>query len=393
MMATMSGRNRSSAASRAGAAEDRRRIVAVNASGECSGAERVLLALVRMGVNRGYDVVVASPAGPLTDELPGGCRHVELPPFAPARAPDGRRRLRSLVAWTRTWRPAAKVLAPEVRRPGTTTVVNSLLALPMVRLARPRRPVTWLVHDVVRSRAQRVVIAVGARPVPGLRSPVGRAVAVSAAAAAPLGDAPFDVVVAPHGVRWPVPSASSSLHDPPLVGTLGLVTAWKGLLPLLDAIAMVPEVRLEVAGSHFVADAGFLTTLEARSAQPDLAGRVRFLGPVDPLPTISSWDVFVSASISPEAGPLTVLEAMSVGVPVVATAHGGPVEYLAGGAGLLVPPGDVAALAEAIRAMVTDGDLREGAVARARQRIAADHVVHNTHRVLFDAVMRGGGRP
>lgn len=280
------------------------------------------------------------------------------------------------------------MLATEVRRSGTTTVVNSLLALPMVRLARPSRPVTWLVHDVVHRRAQRAVVAFGTRPVPGLRSRVGRAVAVSAAAAAPLDGSPFDVVMAPHGVRWPVPSASATRHDPPVVGTLGLLTAWKGLPTLLEAVATIADVRLEVAGSHFVADAGFVATLEARTDQPDLAGRVRFLGAVDPLPTMASWDVFVSASTSPEAGPLTVLEAMSVGVPVVATAHGGPVEYLAGGAGLLVPPGDVVALAEAIRALVSDQALREGVVARARQRIAADHVVHNTHRVLFDAVMR-----
>ena len=161
---------------------------------------------------------------------------------------------------------------------------------------------------------------------------------MSEAAAAPLRRLGLTVQVRPNGVEWPVEPATTELHDPPVVGTLGLLTAWKGYGDLLDAVALVPAVRLELAGGAFAHDADYVDGLRRRAAAPDLAGRVRFLGrTADPLATMRGWDVFVSASTSPEAGPMTVVEAMSLGRPVVATDHGGPRDYLADGRGELVP--------------------------------------------------------
>jgi glycosyltransferase involved in cell wall biosynthesis len=118
------------------------------------------------------------------------------------------------------------------------------------------------------------------------------------------------------------------------------------------------EVVLELAGGAFPKDAEYVASLRRRAAQPDLAGRVRFLGHLDdPVEQMRQWWVVVTPSVDPEAGPLVVLEAMSIGVPVVATNHGGPVEVV-GQAGLLVPPGDPEALAGAIRALLEDPALR-----------------------------------
>ncbi|MDQ1466905.1 MAG: hypothetical protein QOH10_1320, partial [Actinomycetota bacterium] len=111
-----------------------------------------------------------------------------------------------------------------------------------------------------------------------------------------------------------------------------------------------------------------------RASEPDLAGRVRFLGHVaDPLARLRQWSVAVSASIDPEAGPLTALEAMSVGVPFVATDHGGVTEVL-GDAGLLVPPGDIDALAAAISRLLDDDELRARCHAAGPQAIVARHL-------------------
>src|SRR3954452_8209571 len=60
------------------------RVVAVNATGECSGAESVLVSLLAMAAARGVDVVVVSPAGPLVDRLPAGVRHVPIAALVPA---------------------------------------------------------------------------------------------------------------------------------------------------------------------------------------------------------------------------------------------------------------------------------------------------------------------
>jgi glycosyltransferase involved in cell wall biosynthesis len=180
-------------------------------------------------------------------------------------------------------------------------------------------------------------------------------------------------VVAHNGVRWPVPALGGDVHRPPVVGMLALLTPWKGHAVLLDAIATLPDVHLELAGGNFPSDAPYVDELRARAARPDLAGRVRFLGHVDPAAAMADWDVVVSASVLPEAGPLNVLEAMSYGMPVIGSDHGGTSEFLADGAGVLHPPGDVAALAAAIRRVLDDDALRRSVGERARAYVAAHH--------------------
>ena len=122
--------------------------------------------------------------------------------------------------------------------------------------------------------------------------------------------------------------------------------------------------------------------------EPDLAGRVRFLGHADPAEVFPRWDLIVSASTSPEAGPLGVLEAMAAGVPVLGTGHGGTAEYLAGGSGRLVPPGDVDALAEAMRELIHDPDGRARLRDRARQVAERDHDLTTTLPRMLEALTR-----
>mgnify|MGYP002136378479 CR=1 FL=1 len=104
----------------------------------------------------------------------------------------------------------------------------------------------------------------------------------------------------------------------PVIGIMGVLTDWKGHRVLLQALATLPDVRCEIAGSAFHADADYEMELRQMAEAPELAGRVTFLGHVDPLPTMRRWNVLVSASTSPEASPVVVLEAMSLGVPVIA---------------------------------------------------------------------------
>jgi glycosyltransferase involved in cell wall biosynthesis len=113
------------------------------------------------------------------------------------------------------------------------------------------------------------------------------------------------------------------------------------------------------------------------------------------------WSVAVSASTDPEACPLAVLEAMSLGIPVVATDHGGAPEVLAG-AGLLVPPGDARALAEAVTRLLDDPDLRTRCAVRGRERVVAGHDLAQQTALLLHTLLgiasgearhtRGGAR-
>src|SRR6185436_10657317 len=79
--------------------------------------------------------------------------------------------------------------------------------------------------------------------------------------------------------------------------------------------------------------------------------RVRFRGPVPPDEQERMWDsldLLVVPSLWWENSPLTVLEALAAGVPVVASRTGGVPEVVPEGAGILVPPGDVEALRAAL---------------------------------------------
>ncbi|WP_117000733.1 glycosyltransferase family 4 protein [Desertimonas flava] len=356
-------------------------ILAVCASGEVSGAELVLLRLVERAVAEGRDVTVASPDGPLVDRIPAGVAHVGLPPAGRQNASSRLRRLSLTSKWLVSWISAARTIRAESRRPGTHVVVNALLALPPLRLARPRGGAVWLVHDVIVTDRQRWFVRF-ARP--SLR----RTVAVSDAAAAPLRELGLDVDVRPNGVAWPVAPRRTDPDRPLVVGSVGLVAPWKGTHVLLDAVAALPDVRLQIAGGHFGHDASYVDELRVRAGRPDLDGRVTFLGHTeDALETMRSWDVFVSSSVRPEAGPMTVIEAMSVGLPVVATDHGGPQEYLAEDRGELVPPNDAPAMAAAIRRLADDPARRHDLGERGREYVADRFDRSVTFPAQYEAVM------
>lgn len=348
------------------------RLLLVAHSGEVSGAELVLLGLAQLAVQRGHPVVLAAPAGPLLDQLPAGARHLPLPPLGLGGGP------RPVAAAGLAARSA--LAARRLRSVGADrVVVNSLLALPAVRLARLPAPASWLVHDVVHRADQRLVVRL-------CRPALLRAVAVSPASAAPLPPG-LEVVVAPNGVPVPEQPVGLAPHDPPTVGVVALLTPWKGHLVLLDALARLPGVHLEIAGGSFPGDAGHVARLHERAGRPDLAGRVRFLGHVDVAEAMRSWDVAVSASTAPEAGPLSALEALAMGVPVVGTDHGGTRDLLAGGRGLLVPPGDVPALAVALGAMLADPALRAQCAAAGRLRVAERFDQRRTRPAMLDALL------
>jgi len=109
--------------------------------------------------------------------------------------------------------------------------------------------------------------------------------------------------------------------------------------------------------------------LAARHRDLDLGERFRFLGErSDVIRLLVGCDVFVLPSRQ-EGLPVTLMEATSTGTAIVASAVGGVPQVISDGVdGLLVPPGDPRALADAVERVVTDPDLRrrlgEGAARR-----------------------------
>jgi len=357
-------------------------IVFVNRAGRVSGAEVVLLRLIQAALERGAQVRVISPVGVLADRLPESVAHIEIDELDLGGA-SGVARMMALGTLARRWIRAAAVIRRTVGA-HDVVIVNSLLALPAARFARLRQGVSWLVHDTIDEAKQRAMVRIG-------RPAIRRAVAVSPPTAAPVQQLGLEVSVSPLGIDIPGVLAQRRARPQPVIGIMGLITPWKGHQVLLQALTQVPGVRCEVAGSAFHADADYLAELQ-RFSSAELDGRVDFLGHVDPVATVLNWDILVNASTSPEAGPIVALEAMSVGVPVIATDHGGSSWLLRDGAGVLVPVGDAEALGAAITRVLENPSGVAEMVERAYRRVCADHDARRAFPAMLEALMPNGLR-
>ena len=141
----------------------------------------------------------------------------------------------------------------------------------------------------------------------------------------------------------------------------------KGYPELLAAMPDVPGAELWIVGTRLATDRG--EDLGPALAEAEARGNVRLLGYRTDIPALlAAADIFVLPSHF-EGLPMSVIEAMLAGLPVVATAIRGPREQVVDGAtGLLVPSATVAPLATALNRLVADPDLRArmGAAGRAR---------------------------
>lgn len=162
----------------------------------------------------------------------------------------------------------------------------------------------------------------------------------------------------------------------------------KGYPELLEAMrAAPPHCVLWVVGDRLPSDHG--EDLEAlfEAAAAALGPRIRRLGYRTDVPQLlAAADVFALPSLF-EGLPMSVIEAMLCGLPVVATDIRGPREMVvAGGTGLLVPPGEAAPLAEALRVLAADPRRRarmgEAGRARALERYTEAKVVGRTLDLL-----------
>lgn len=173
----------------------------------------------------------------------------------------------------------------------------------------------------------------------------------------------------------PPPAAvavSEQASKPNLVLFLGRLEARKGIYDLLDALARVraavPDVRLVCAGDG---DRVGVARYAERLGVADAVKFTGWVGPSGKRALLESAAVFALPSYE-EALPISLIEAMSAGVPVVASPVGGIPEAVVDGVnGFLVAPGDKAGLERALRRVLIDRTLaaRVGAAAREAARL------------------------
>ena len=292
-------------------------------------------------------------------------------------------RARPIAFSVRGWRSDPGVVARLRRTPGylnafdrwltarapSVVHANSLLVLPEATIARRRGyPVLVQVHELPRPGPKRDLTLRWAAAVADVL--VGVSGPVSAMLRERAGRTP--VLTIHNGVPEAAPAHPP--EDRVFVGTIGHVARTKGTDVFLEAARLAlrerPQLRFEHVGpSRIWDDSDFDDRVEALAAAPVLRDAVRMLGPRPSGEAIARWNVFVLSSRQ-EAFPLSTLEAMAAGLPVIATAVGGIPEQLQHlETGVLVPPEDPGAIAEWIVHLHDDPILREDLGLRAREHV------------------------
>jgi colanic acid/amylovoran biosynthesis glycosyltransferase len=182
------------------------------------------------------------------------------------------------------------------------------------------------------------------------------------------------------GVSLPYPVDGGS--SPPELPARVLMPAnflhVKGHVHLVDAVAALKRltipIRVELAG-----DGPLESAMKQRVADLGLHKDIVFLGRLSHAQLLSQlrsgrWHIVVLPSVVTASGeheglPVSLIEAMACGIPTVSTESGGIPELLGGGAGILVPPGDADALADALSQLAQNPVLRRELGARGRARV------------------------
>jgi glycosyltransferase involved in cell wall biosynthesis len=170
--------------------------------------------------------------------------------------------------------------------------------------------------------------------------------------------------------RAAIRTALGTAADRVVVVAVSRLVRDKGYPELAAAMRELPEVELWVVGERLISDRG--DDMAALLRGSGLGERLRMLGYRDDVAAVmAAADIFVLPSYF-EAMPMTVIEAMLVGLPVVASDVGGPREQIvADVTGLLVPPRQVTPLVEALARLAADAGPREAMGLAGRERAMA----------------------
>lgn len=353
----------------------RARLLIVHASSDLYGSDLVCLRVARAAVAATWDVEVLLPShGALVDEIRAvGARVFVLDPIVLRRADlSGWRPLALPIRWLRQWFRlqmfARGRLYDVVHSNCTPTLGGAVLA----RRCRARH--VWYVHELFTSNVHRRIFDTLLRryadvvltcshaalsQFPGVvRAGIGRV------CYAPV-DVPTDLS----------PSKPLSAGVPTIV-CVGRLNSWKGQDVLITAVAALRgrgvEVRAQIVGSVYRDERQFEQRLRDLADELGVTDCIDFLGERrDALDLVALADIAVLPSRHPEPFGMSIVEAMALGRPVVATAAGGPAETITHGVnGLLVTPGDATALADALLRLIEDPEFARELGARAVDRAA-----------------------
>ena len=349
------------------------RVLFLDHAGVLSGAELMLLDVARYNAESGKVLLFAD--GPLREHLEQARVAVEVLP-APISVSGLSRKgdngVRDLLAVPGVLKLVRRVA--QLSRGYDLLYANSQKALAIGALAGKlaNKPMIWHLHDMLTpdhfsSKRRRLATILANRA-------VARVIANSRASAAAFveaGGRAENVRVIYNGID-PGPFGSVApaeveelkeklgLPGAPIVSVFGRLAPWKGQHVLLEALARLPGVHALLVGEALFGESLYAQSLRELSKTLGVANRVHFVGfrrDVARLMRLS--DVVVHTSISPEPFGRVIVEGMLACRPVVASRAGGVTEIVEDGVnGVLVPPGNPEALADALTSVLRDPSRR-----------------------------------
>ena len=187
--------------------------------------------------------------------------------------------------------------------------------------------------------------------------------------------------------------------DSRVLGIVGNIRPWKGQKYFVDAFIELARQEKDlyglVVGGWGADDEKFQAELADTVRREGLSRRLMFLGYRTDVPDLLSiFDIFVHASSKIEPFGMVILEAMAARKPVVATNFGGPVEILdRGNCGILVPPRNAAAIANACMRYLKDREFSERVVQNAYDRLLQNFHLKQTVRKTLELFYRVVDQP
>ena len=164
-------------------------------------------------------------------------------------------------------------------------------------------------------------------------------------------------------------------EDDVVIVQVSRLEALKGQHVLLAALAKLRELPhwtcWIVGGAQRPSEVDYVRGLKATANDRGIGDRVRFVGERSDVPALlDAADMFCQPNTSPEGFGLALVEALHAGLPVVTSGIGGACEIVDESCGVLTPPGDAEAVAEALRRLIVDRDSSVTLSAAARHRPA-----------------------
>lgn len=361
------------------------------AGNHLGGAERSLLSLVRRAAGEMRFTLLLADGSELAADAERAGAGVCLTPWPARLLALGERSGGASLAGLARAVPAVRQAARAVRDSVTAVKADVLVtngikphvigALALSR--RPDLPLIWYLRDSTEGRrVSRSLLRLAARRCDAAIA-ISKYVAGDAAHYLP---AAVPVDVAYNIIDVPFTHADDGHEHAPVKGagecwfaTIGALTALKGHDVFLRAAAIasrdLPGARFLIVGANRYATerhVGYQATLRQLASDLGLDGRVMFLGHRRDVPgLLRDVDVLVQSNTAPEGFGRSVAEAMSAGVPVIASRAWSFLELIDDGrTGWLVPVGDADALAQRMIAAGRDPVQRREVAGRARAAIA-----------------------